>query len=163
MSALYTYLDHEIPKTSNDPPLFDYWVHSFFYAPSQDTLRSLRDLHAVIPFGKLFARIDGRSEWTGYEVLITASSEIWAVYVLTDADYDQWNPVKCKLFPWNDRERPIIKVARLWKSFRSIEQAKFDEAVVTMKKPPKPQKNASLSEMARKYKDESILKLLSNK
>lgn len=129
MHALHTYSY----TSGNHNDVADWYGHSLFHAPDINHLDPMAMLHFVIPFGKLFVYNNGRAEWTGYELVVNAELEVWAVYALEEDGSNKWDFVESNLLPWarNDRVKqrsPNIIVARLWNSVTNIRALTFDLA-----------------------------------
>lgn len=85
----------------------------------------------VIPLGKLFVNKSGYSTWTGYELFLSGSLEVWMMYVPTKHDTVTWNTVDTGLFAHpGDRFDRIgdCKLALFCRSLRDLKTTTFEAA-----------------------------------
>ena len=132
MNALHTYdtPDHE------SGAIADYYVHSLLHVEKGHKPELISDPNLVIPLGKLFVNESGHSEWTGYEILISSSLELWIIYIFDEDLSQEWSPKKCDLLrsisdgatDGQKEKSPSFKIARLWTSLRTLETASFSNA-----------------------------------
>ncbi|KAI1201726.1 hypothetical protein F5X97DRAFT_289399 [Nemania serpens] len=130
--------EHDADVKVNPDRAVDSQVHCLARASEQSSMEFVTNPSVVIPFGKLFLNRLGHSSWTGYEVFVSGSLELWLIYVPGEQDYENLNIVDSGLFP-SPREispngpkdnpteqEPREKLVRFWTSLTSLQTATFE-------------------------------------
>ncbi|KAI1128536.1 hypothetical protein F5Y10DRAFT_291957 [Nemania abortiva] len=121
--------------------MVEFYVHALARASKMNSMELVTNPLVVIPLGKLFVNRHGYSSWTGYEIFVSGSLEVWMIYVLSEQHSVDWDIVDSGLFPSpqeinldepeNNLEEqepsPKPKLARLWTSLSSLETATFED------------------------------------
>jgi hypothetical protein len=129
MNAIYTHgwEDHSDIQNAGDL-IPDYYVHSLLAireSESQAAIIPLLDF--VIPLGKLFANESGQSRWTGFEIFVNDSLELFGIFSLDEDDIKKWQIVDCKLFTMEFSIREIgglrvnVRLRGVFRFARSIQ------------------------------------------
>lgn len=130
--------DHDTAGEFNPDQAVDFYVHFLARATEQSSMELVINPLTVIPLGKLFLNRLGHSSWTGYEVFVSASLEVWLIYVSGEQDYGSWDTVDSglSLYPQGispnepkdnpAEQEPRQKLVRFWTSLASLQTATFE-------------------------------------
>ncbi|KAI1121504.1 hypothetical protein F5Y10DRAFT_288411 [Nemania abortiva] len=126
----YTWLEVHDPtnEPESEPEAADWDLHRLA-GVTEEGIQIIANPFVVIPIGKLFVNKSGSAIWTGYEMFISGSLEVWMIYVPTEHDTVTWNTADAGLFahPGDQSDQAgKCKMARFCRSLRGLKTATFE-------------------------------------
>ncbi|KAI0118167.1 hypothetical protein GGR51DRAFT_554660 [Nemania sp. FL0031] len=112
----------------------EFFVHCIALASETSELELVLDPLFVIPLGKLVLNKYGRSYWTGYEIFVSGSLQVWIIYAPSEPGPFSYYNVDSGLFPPSPEKStdtgnklveqiPTQNVARVWHSLKGLRTA----------------------------------------
>ncbi|KAJ2984004.1 hypothetical protein NUW58_g6155 [Xylaria curta] len=126
MEAIHTYTS----MGAKHPETADWYLHCLAGVTENGDIQIVNTPLTIIPLGKLFKNVSGRSSWTGYEIFVSETLEVWIIYVPNEHRSMAWNTVDTGLFvPGGDQshQKGTPKLAQFWPSLKDLELATFEE------------------------------------
>ncbi|KAI1165372.1 hypothetical protein F5B18DRAFT_611936 [Nemania serpens] len=122
--GIRTYADDDEPE----PGLSDLELHGIAGVTEEGRIEIITRPLVVISLGRLFVNQSGRSIWTGYELFVSGSLEVWMVYVPNQHYATSWKTIDTGLFAYRKESDQTgkYKLARFCSSLRDLRKATFE-------------------------------------